>query len=180
MASAELSLQFAGSDRVNVSFDGTDSGHLDFTNPITDKDRSDIRWYVETYGARSLADPDDGEAQRIERRLPQIGKALFRGIFQAGDGEANEPYLKFRDSKAAQRVVTIKANDASILSLPWELLHDPRAVFLFREKPHISVRRRIKSTGPLSPGLFARLMSHAVSPGRERSGGEGWGEGAGD
>ena len=32
----------------------------------SDKDRTDIKWYVETYGAQSLADPDDQEARRIK------------------------------------------------------------------------------------------------------------------
>ncbi|MCA9066266.1 MAG: hypothetical protein KDA96_24535, partial [Planctomycetaceae bacterium] len=143
MNSAELILQFSSANHVNVTFDGTDSGRLEFVNPVTHKDREDIRWYVETYGARSLADPDDAEARRIEGRLTEIGKALFRAVFQAGDGEANERFLAFRNSNATQRVITITAYDSSVLSLPWELLHDPRGVFLFREKPHISVRRRV-------------------------------------
>ncbi len=143
MGSAELILSFAGPDRVNVSFDGTDSGELDFANPVSEQDRADIQWYVETYGASSLADPDDQEARRIEGRLPEIGKALFRTVIQMGEGGAHELFVEFRNAKATQRVVTIKSNDSSILSLPWELLHDPRGVFLFREKPHISVRRRV-------------------------------------
>ncbi|HPM82263.1 MAG TPA: tetratricopeptide repeat protein [Candidatus Anammoximicrobium sp.] len=40
-------------------------------------------------------------------------------------------------------MLTISAQDAGILALPWELLHDPKGVFLFREKPHISIRRKI-------------------------------------
>ncbi len=62
---AELVLDFTATDKVNISFDRADSGKLDFTNPMTEKDRSDIVWYVETYGARSLADPDDREAAAL-------------------------------------------------------------------------------------------------------------------
>jgi tetratricopeptide (TPR) repeat protein len=137
----ELSIQFLSSTEVKVSFEGTDSGQMAFVNPISDKDRTDIKWYVETYGAQSLADPDDQEARRIKARLPEIGKALFHSVL--GHAAAYEPYLDFRNRSSANRVLTISSEDAGILALPWELLHDPKGVFLFREKPHISIRRKI-------------------------------------
>jgi len=150
MTSAELTLRFAGDSHVNVAFDGGDSGALPFTNPITKKDREDISWYLETYGAVSLAEPDDQAAGRIEAQLPEIGKALFKAVFSSM--EAMQRFLDFRNMPAEQRVLTIDAQDASILSLPWELLHDPTGVFLFRDKPHISIRRRIAgATGGRPP-----------------------------
>ena len=141
MSGMELSIQFLSGTEVKVSFEGTDSGLLAFVNPISDKDRTDIKWYVETYGAQSLADPDDAEARRIKARLPEIGKALFNSV--VGQAAAYEPYLDFRNKPSANRVLTISSEDAGILALPWELLHDPKGHFLFREKPHISIRRKI-------------------------------------
>lgn len=141
MSGTELAIQFLSGTEVKVSFEGTDSGQMAFVNPISDKDRTDIKWYVETYGAQSLADPDDQEARRIKARLPEIGKALFHSVL--GHAAAYEPYLDFRNRSSANRVLTISSEDAGILALPWELLHDPKGVFLFREKPHISIRRKI-------------------------------------
>jgi tetratricopeptide (TPR) repeat protein len=141
MSGMELSIQFLSGTEVKVSFEGTDSGKMAFVNPISDKDRTGIKWYVETYGAQSLADPDDAEARRIKARLPEIGKALFHSVL--GHAAAYEPYLDFRNRSSANRVLTISSEDAGILALPWELLHDPKGVFLFREKPHISIRRKI-------------------------------------
>nr|VFJ42528.1 MAG: Tetratricopeptide repeat-containing protein [Candidatus Kentron sp. DK] len=156
MTGAELILHFsgdtAGNTAVNVSFAGTDSGQLPFINPITDRDRSDIRWYVETYGAHSLAEPDDEEARRIETRLPEIGAALFTAVF--ADRAAQRVFDRFQDTDDRQRVLTIDAQDAAILSLPWELLRDPAGpgAFLFRDRPRISVRRRITgATGGRAP-----------------------------
>ena len=62
--STELNLRFPDADHVIVRLDSddVDSGTLDFKNPLSDKDHSDLRWYVETYGAHSLGDPDDAEA----------------------------------------------------------------------------------------------------------------------
>lgn len=150
MRDVELSLRFTGNSQVCVSFGGTESGTLPFASPVTAKDRTDIRWYVETYGASSLAAPDDGEAGRIKSRLPEIGTALFGAVFSSM--EAVQRFLDFRNAKADQLVLTINAEDASILSLPWELLHDPTGVFLFRERPHISIRRKISgATGGRAP-----------------------------
>lgn len=64
MANPELTLRFPGPSQVEVVFDGTGSGLLPFTNPVSERDHTDILWYVETYGAASLADPDDQEAAR--------------------------------------------------------------------------------------------------------------------
>ena len=150
MNGTELALHFSSNTEVNVSFDGTDSGKLAFANPVTEQDRAEIRWYVETYGAVSLADPDDQEARRIKARLPEIGKALFKSVFD--NRAAQRLFNRFQDADDRQRVLTINSQDASILALPWELLHDPSGTFLFREKPHISVRRRISgATGGREP-----------------------------
>ena len=77
MSSSELSLRFSSNTEVNVAFNGNESGKLAYTNPVTAKDRVDIRWYIETYGSVSLADPDDEEADRIEERLPLSGWPWF-------------------------------------------------------------------------------------------------------
>lgn len=157
MSIAELSVMFAGDATVNVSFEGTESGAQRFASPITKKDQADIRWYVETYGAASLADPDDHEAKRIEARLPEIGKSLFQAVFSTM--EAYQLYLTFRNASVSQRVLSISSQDAVIHSLPWELLRDSSSngTFLFREKPHISLRRRI-------PGATGGRAAFALEP----------------
>ena len=130
MISTELALNFSSNTEVNVSFDGTESGKLAFANPVTDKDRFDIRWYIETYGSAWIAEPDFQEAERIESLLPELGKALFNAVFN--DRAAQRLFNQFQDADSRQRVLTINSQDASILSLPWELLHDPSGSYLFR------------------------------------------------
>ncbi len=141
--STELNIEFTGSDKVQVRFDGADSGTLPFVSPVTEKDRKDLQWYLEVYGAHSLGDPDDAEARRIKSRLPQLGKALFDAVF--ADRAAQRVFNEFQDCRQEARLLTIHAEHPSVLSLPWELLHDPATggVFLFHENPRISVRRRL-------------------------------------
>lgn len=141
MSNSELTLRFPSAGHVSVIYAGAESGLLPFASPMTEKDRADIHWYVETYGASSLAEPDDLEALRIAARLPEIGKALFEAVF--ADRAAQRLFDRFQDTDGRHRVLTIDTQNAAILSLPWELLHDPTGMFLFREKPQISVRRRI-------------------------------------
>ncbi|WP_158521013.1 CHAT domain-containing tetratricopeptide repeat protein [Fuerstiella marisgermanici] len=148
MATSDLVFNFSSPEQVTVSYDGTGSGRFEFVNPVTEKDRQDIRWYVETYGAHSLAEPDDNEARRIEARLPEIGRELFKAVFNVNANEFPEgsPALKrynaFQQGESGDRVITIESEDASILSIPWELIHDSKQ-FLFTKKPHISIRRKI-------------------------------------
>ena len=112
MAAPELVLRFPGPAQVSVAYEGNDSGQFPFTNPVTDKDRQEIRWYVETYGAQSLADPDDAEARRIQARLSAIGKALFNTVF-ADHRAAERLFNRFQDADGEHRVLTIARTTTS-------------------------------------------------------------------
>jgi|GEM_PF-258765 tetratricopeptide (TPR) repeat protein len=153
--SLELNLRFAGADRVEVRLAGDDSGSLEFSNPLTESDRDDMRWYLETYGARSIGDPDDDQATRVRKKLPRIGKALFDAVFS--DRAAQRLFNDFQDSDGTDRQLTISADHADLLSLPWELLHDSATggAFLFREHPAVSIRRRL-------PGATGGRTSYTV------------------
>ena len=154
---AEIIFRFPTPSSVSVAFDGTDSGEHPFTDPLSLRDRQDLRWYLETYATRSLDDADDEQARRIRQRLAEIGQALFDAA--CGAHRATQRLFdSFQESTDAQRVLTIESQHAPILALPWELLRDsaPHGNFLFRERPHISVRRRIPgATGGRAPFRLA-------------------------
>ncbi len=154
---AEIVLRFPTPTTVSAAFDGTDSGEHPFTDPLSLRDREDLRWYLETYATRSLDSADDEQARRIRHRLVEIGQALFETA--CGAHRATQRLFdRFQESTDAQRVLTIESQHAPILALPWELLHDstPHGNFLFRDKPPISVRRRIPgSTGGRAPFRLA-------------------------
>jgi len=148
----ELNLRFPDEDHVVVSFEDVDSGALSFINPLTRKDLRDLQWYLEVYGAHSLGDPDDKEAARIAGRLPELGKLLFESVF--AERAASRLFDRFQDQEDGTRLLTITAEQPSILSLPWELLHDSSqgGGFLFLENPRISIRRRVAGvTGGRQP-----------------------------
>ncbi len=99
--SRELNLRFPDKDHVIVLLDRDDSGELRFTNPLNAKDRQDIQWYLEVYGAHSLGDPDDGEAARIAAQLPAWGKGLFEAVL--GDRAAQRLFNRFQESEDEAR-----------------------------------------------------------------------------
>ncbi len=140
--SSELNLRFPDEAHVEAICDGEFSGLLPFASPFTAQDRRDLAWYLEMYGAHSLGDPDDTEAARIAARLPELGKALFAAAFQ---GPVLRIFQRFQDQHGDTRLLTVSAEHPEILSLPWELLHDPAhgGVYLFLETPRISIRRRL-------------------------------------
>jgi hypothetical protein len=137
----ELHLHFPDQRHVVVSFDDTTTGTLLFANPLNVKDRQDMQWYLEVYGAQSLGDPDDAEARRIAGLLPAWGNRLFEAVF--ADQSAFRLLDRFLGREDEARLLTISAEHPSILALPWELLHDPKGEYLFRETPRISIRRRV-------------------------------------
>lgn len=141
--SLELNLRFPDKEHVIVRYEDEESGQLAFKNPLTPKDREDIRWYLEVYGAHSLGDPDDKEAKRITAQLPVWGKALFDAVFH--DGAATRLFNRFQENEDDVRLLNVSAEHPTILALPWELLHDSSrgGVFLFNENPRISIRRRV-------------------------------------
>ena len=142
--STELNLSFPDANHVVVTLNqGAASRSLPFSNPLSEKDHADIRWYVETYGAHSLGDPDDSEAHRIAAQLPHWGRTLFKAVF--ADDPTRERFSTFRRKEDDTRLLTISAEHPAILSLPWELIHNPsdNGGFLFLENPRISVRRRV-------------------------------------
>jgi hypothetical protein len=150
--SIELSLQFPDADHVLVTYGNRKSGSLDFKSPLTPKDRDDLRWYLEVYGAHSLGDPDDEEAKRIAAKLETWGEALFNAAF--GDRAAQRLFNAFQDANDVARLLTISAESPAILGLPWELLCDPArgGSFLFNEHPRISIRRGVSGvTGGRDP-----------------------------
>ncbi len=158
----ELNLRFPDAHHVIVRLgpDDDGSGELPFDNPITDKHLLDLQWYIETYGAHSLGDPDDQEAVRIARQLPVWGGDLFKAVFQHASAQSR--FQRLWDDETETRLLTISAEQPAILGLPWELLHDANTGgFLFMNTPRISIRRRVAgATGiglPFVPKTKDRL-----------------------
>ncbi|NJM12290.1 MAG: hypothetical protein HC889_10735 [Synechococcaceae cyanobacterium SM1_2_3] len=148
--STELNLRFPNPEQVVVRFGDDETAVLPFQNPLTAKDHADIRWYVETYAAHSLGDPDDSEAARIRDQLPVWGKALFDAVF--GDPAARRWFNTFQDADDPAKLITVSAEHPAILALPWELLHEstaPDGAHLFHEQ--ISIRRRFAGAGQGRP-----------------------------
>ena len=137
----ELELSFPAADQVVVRLAGESSAVLPFVSPLSSRDHKDLAWYLETYGAHSLGEPDDREARRIAAQLPAWGKALFDAVF--GERPAQRLFNAFQDDAESPHLLTIRTAIPSVLGLPWELLHDSArgGVFLFNEQPPISIRR---------------------------------------
>jgi tetratricopeptide (TPR) repeat protein len=135
----ELKVRFTTPDRIVVQYDDRETQSLVFVLPLSQGDRNDMRWYLETYGAAYTSEPDDLRAQAIEMKLLQWGTILFEAIFC--DESALEQYRAFEATNTENKLLTIASNHPEILSLPWELLCDGRgAPFLLRD-PAIGIQR---------------------------------------
>lgn len=95
----------------------------DFEFPITPQDREDLRWYLEEY-LQYAADPAPKIAARVEKRIAEIGTALFATLFQT-DEDARDMWAVLRDRLDDTRI-EIVSDVREAASVPWELLRDPK------------------------------------------------------
>ncbi|TAX63352.1 tetratricopeptide repeat protein [Rhizobium ruizarguesonis] len=85
------------------------------------QEREDLRWYLEDYLMAPFAVYEE-RGRAVERRLPEWGKALFEAVFgprKPGHGA----YIKARENPTELALIS---RSPAFLSLPWELLQDPK------------------------------------------------------
>lgn len=90
---------------------------------MTEIDQARLRWYLEEYLERNAA-PAPQVAAGVERRMAEIGKALFTAIF-----EANRDTMRLWNDVCddlAETRVEISAGVLEAHAFPWELLLNPR------------------------------------------------------
>jgi tetratricopeptide (TPR) repeat protein len=86
------------------------------------QEAEDLRWYLEDY-LQHPHDPAPKIAARVERRIKDIGAALFRAVFQSGD-DARDLWATLRLGLSDTRV-EIVTGVSGASAVPWELLRDP-------------------------------------------------------
>jgi len=164
--SMELNLNFHDPQHFTVSLISDNKREetklLGFTSPISDKGQEHIRWYLEEYVTQYSADIDSDTAQKIDKQLPVLGKALFNKVFSSK--AAHRLFKKFKENKTQGRLLTITAAYPAILSLPWELLYYParKGHFLIDESPPISIRRRMRGAGDQSFSINPKSQAHIL------------------
>ncbi len=94
-----------------------------FAFELTTQDEADLRWYLEDY-LQWPQDPAPAIAARVEGRMRELGRSLFRAVFQADD-DARELWSAARRDLAATRVEVVTSIEGATAIL-WELLRDPR------------------------------------------------------
>jgi tetratricopeptide (TPR) repeat protein len=123
-----------------------------FAFELTAQDGEDVRWYLEDF-LQYPQEPAPTIAKRVEGRIAEIGKELFRGVFQ-GSEEARDLWADVRDRLAEFRVEVVTGVAAAV-SLPWELLRDVETDFALaltarsfvRAQPKAPVRARLVDAG---------------------------------
>ena len=113
--------------RIEIAFEDDDGARqtadVKFPYQFTKEDRADIRWYLEDYLQYPL-DPAPKIAERIETRLNELGKELFKSIFWYNDGTKiiwENIRHRLKDTR-----VEIITDIAGAVTIPWELLRDPQ------------------------------------------------------
>lgn len=135
-----------------------DSKRYRFTAPLGPIEAEELRWYLESYYLWPTGVFQE-RAERIEAELPQWGQMLYtaalesktaKDALKAWEQTANGAERRFsvlidsdlpEGSSTDEQARALEAA-SSLLTLPWELLHDGRS-YLFQGKHSVRVRRRL-------------------------------------
>jgi hypothetical protein len=111
----EIALEGSGQPRQTVT------SSFDFK--LAPQDQENLRWYLEDY-LQYPHDPAPQIAERVEKRMDQIGAELFKALFQSSD-----------DARDMWAIIRTRLNDTRIeiitgvreaTSIPWELVRNPK------------------------------------------------------
>jgi hypothetical protein len=107
---AMASIALSCGEPLNLSYSGAV-----LTNPVTEKERSDLRWYLEEYWKW----PYEGFAKRgkeVEALLVDIGKRLYKAVFESVN--VIEVVQAWRLQPNVARQISIISAMPTLLSLP--------------------------------------------------------------
>ena len=112
-----------------------------FVNPIDDKARGEIRWYLEEY-YRWPTEIDQLRAREIEANQERWGRVLFDALFD--DREAGRHFERFVSDAAGEKRIIIEAKAPQVQRLPWELLAVDSGPLFARRRNPVSLYRRVR------------------------------------
>ncbi|MFH1743459.1 MAG: hypothetical protein ABIH23_31020, partial [bacterium] len=98
---------------------------IPFADPLTLKDRKELRWYLEEY----LQFPFGAErwrAEQLEKKMDEWGESLFDQVFISGDTTLS-PQSLYQEAvrEGLDRCeLCIGSEDPTFLNIPWELIRD--------------------------------------------------------
>lgn len=150
-----------GNSHVEVSWQRGDEASLKhphpirIVNPLTAKDRNQLRWYLEEYRGFPFG-AEKQRAAEVERNMADWGASLFEQIFlQSSSNESPvEPYQRAIDEGSACCDLCVSSNDTTVLSIPWELMRDSQGTYLhhlfagfYRQRTRLQTLPDIRKSG---------------------------------
>ncbi len=116
-----------GKHRVDLSLESPKAARrtavAEFAFTLSPQQSEDLRWYYEE--SLLAADPGPALASQIETRMAELGRDLFRNIFQAND-DCREVWYGVHDHLDDARIEVL-SGIAESATMPWELLRDPKS-----------------------------------------------------
>ncbi len=128
MHTLRLTQHSMGEDKykVQIELKGGDfpqTAQSEFSFSLSPQEQESIRWYLEDYPLYRF-DPAPTIAERTEKRMAEMGRNLFRQVFQS-DEDARDLWAELRKHLSDTRVEIVTEVRAAA-AIPWELIRDPK------------------------------------------------------
>jgi tetratricopeptide (TPR) repeat protein len=163
-----------------------ESKRYQFTAPLGSIEADEVRWYLESYYLWPTGVFRE-RALQIEAQLPRWGQDLFASVLAMPAAQnVMSAWLQNIDKVERRLSILVDAElmdghsiaeqreareaSATLLSLPWELMHDGRS-FLFHGARPVLVRRRLPSRHPQNvpvAQLPIRILMVSPRPGNKQ------------
>ena len=134
-----------------VETHGQASDSFPLVLPLTNEDMEELRWYLEIYMQLPGAG-DRKRAEGVETRMEAWGRDLFNAIFGTADGTNFYRNLMDREKDGDRCLLTFGAEEASMLSQPWEMMRDRQGPLAFRG---ITIRRQLRGAKTVRAPKFS-------------------------
>src|SRR3990170_1873603 len=99
---------------------------VQFDDPMSAEERSDLRWYLEDYLRLPVGIYPD-RARRIEGKMAEWGGAMFDRLF--GSGRGHDFYVLIKNAGLKNYNFEVHYQSAIARNFPWELLYDTQSKF---------------------------------------------------
>jgi tetratricopeptide (TPR) repeat protein len=99
------------------------TAQTEFSFSLSPQEQESIRWYLEDYPLYRF-DPAPTIAARTEKLMTEMGRNLFRQVFQSDD-DARDLWAELRKHLSETRVEIVTEVRAAA-AIPWELMRDPK------------------------------------------------------
>jgi hypothetical protein len=147
--------------------EGQESDSFPLSLPLGQRDKEDLRWYLEKY-AGFVGAGDRVLAAELEQKIDAWGRDLYRALFEHPEGA--RVHLRLMEAARTHRpaILTLGSDETDVHVQPWEMIRDRRGPLVFQG---VTIRRQLRGANATRRHVFTLPLSVLMIVSRPRDAG---------